>query len=364
MGRIYKRGETWWAYYTPRTGEYRRESLKTKDREVAKARLRNLELGGPAITPETDPATLNSTPPLHEALTTYLATIKKPDTLQSYTQKARHLERVLGEATPIGSVTEEMLEAYIRQREGEGRIIATEPIEVRKPIHPSTIYKELVVLRGALQRAKLPTTIIPKLDQAYVPRDRWLTMAQVSSLIAELPEHRRAWVALAAYAGCRSSEVESVDQDSIQGDGFLRVSGTKTDGSWRRVPIAEPLRPYLKDIPVQHWKNVRRDLHLACKAADVPPVSPNDLRRTFASRLVQTGVPLYTVAAMMGHKSTRMIERVYGKLSPDVFLDAINLAFGSKPSESGSKPPEHKKSSNGESKRTKKPKPRQTKPGK
>jgi hypothetical protein len=43
-------------------------------------------------------------------------------------------------------------------------------------------------------------------------------------------------------------------------------------------------------------------------------VTPNDLPRTFASWLVQAGESLFVVATLLGHSSTRMVERVYGRL--------------------------------------------------
>jgi integrase len=55
----------------------------------------------------------------------------------------------------------------------------------------------------------------------------------------------------------------------------------------------------------------------------------HDLRHTFASRLVQCGVPLYDVMALMGHKSIAMVQR-YAHLAPDYQDKAINAlnAFG------------------------------------
>jgi hypothetical protein len=42
---------------------------------------------------------------------------------------------------------------------------------------------------------------------------------------------------------------------------------------------------------VERWCNVRRDLEQACLRAGVPRVTPNDLRRTFASWLKQRDEP-------------------------------------------------------------------------
>jgi hypothetical protein len=64
------------------------------------------------------------------------------------------------------------------------------------------------------------------------------------------------------------------------------------------------------------WQNVRRDLREACKRAGIPPCSPNDLRRTFATWLRAAGAPTDLIAPVMGHADTRMVERVYGRLAP------------------------------------------------
>ncbi len=50
--------------------------------------------------------------------------------------------------------------------------------------------------------------------------------------------------------------------------------------------------------------NVGRDLPRACERAGVPRCTPNDLRRTFASWLVQAGESLLVVSRLLGHGST------------------------------------------------------------
>jgi integrase len=61
-------------------------------------------------------------------------------------------------------------------------------------------------------------------------------------------------------------------------------------------------------------RTIKRELARACARAGVPRVTPNDLRRTFATWLKQSDVDSAVVAAMMGHSSTAMVDRVYGKL--------------------------------------------------
>lgn len=324
MGRLYRRGETYYGDFEDRHGRRQRVSLKTRDRVVAKERLRRLELA------TTDPAT-HCRQGLVEALD-HLLTIAMPaagrasGTVESYEQKARHLVRVLGEDCALGDITRERVQTYVAARLAEKA--------ARHSIH-----KELVVLRRALVEARDrglyeadPSSIVPTFSARYQPKDRWLTVREVSLLLAEVPAHRRLWVALAAMAGLRSGEIERLRWEHVDlTSGWLRAPGTKTASSWRRVPILPQLRPWLElhDVGagpvVEPWSNYRRDLHVACARAKIDPgVSANDLRRTFASWMLQAGVDLLTVSRMLGHRSTRMVEAVYGQLSEDTYRSAAD----------------------------------------
>lgn len=75
----------------------------------------------------------------------------------------------------------------------------------------------------------------------------------------------------------------------------------------RLVPIHPILRPWLEALRqsngpvIEPWQNDKADLRRACERAGVPRVTPNDLRRTFATWLKQSDVDSAVVAAMMGH---------------------------------------------------------------
>lgn len=58
--------------------------------------------------------------------------------------------------------------------------------------------------------------------------------------------------------------------------------------------------------------NLRRETKALTEKAKVPSVSPNELgRHSAASLLYDAGVPLETIADILGHTSTRMLERHY-----------------------------------------------------
>ena len=82
---------------------------------------------------------------------------------------------------------------------------------------------------------------------------------------------------------------------------------------------------------IEPWGNDKRELARACLRAGVPCVTPNDLRRTFATWLKQNDVDSAVVAAMMGHSSTAMVDRVYGRLDERSFRRAIGRLPGGSP---------------------------------
>lgn len=246
-------------------------------------------------------------------------------TVQCYVQRSGHLCRLLGE-TDVNFLTLDLVQDYIRQRLSEGAA-------------RETVRKELTVLRQTLKLAgqrglfyRDPSVVMPRFEVRSVPRVTWITPEQFELLLAEFAANRQLWLLLAVYAGARLSEVEGLhwaDVDLAQRE--LRLRGSKTAGSFRIVLLHTRLEAALKAVTlrgdgpvVETWGNVRRDLAAACKRVGVVRVTPNDLRRTFSSWLVQRGVSNFTVSRLLGHSTTKMVDRVYGHLSKQALREAID----------------------------------------
>lgn len=343
MGTIYQRraGGTYYGYWTDLKGRHRRKTLGTKDPTVARARLRQLELVS------TD-AAAHSKHTLGAAIGHALDVVSHENaaaTWKSYRQKGENLLDTIGNVE-LSQVTRDVVLAYIRTRKtakaGDG-----------------TIHKELVVLRRAFIEAKKRglwvgsvDDIVPTIKVRYEPRERWLDARNGARLLGELTGNRRLWAALAMLAGLCLSEVERAQWEHVDLVGKrLRVVGRKRASRWRVVPIGPDLETLLRaehkrrkpapsDRIVSKWPNVRRDLEraierlnrkdaeAAAKRKRKPPppiakVTPNDLRRTFASWLKQQGMDSLVVARLLGHTSTRMVEKVYGHLSDENYVEAI-----------------------------------------
>lgn len=70
-----------------------------------------------------------------------------------------------------------------------------------------------------------------------------------------------------------------------------------------------------------------RPMKAACEAAGIVPLGIHELRHSYASLLVNKGVPLAYVAKQLGHASTVMVERHYAHLAPSALADAVRAAM-------------------------------------
>jgi integrase len=170
---------------------------------------------------------------------------------------------------------------------------------------------------------------------------RVFTRAELDTLALELPPPYATLPAFAAATGLRPEEWQALERRDVERrGGVLNVLRTvsdgevvelgKTSGTRRQVPLTRRALAALDAIPprldtplifpapaggvlnLDNWR--RRVWAPAIEAASVPrPARIYDLRSTFASDALAAGVPVFTLAKVMG-TSVRMIERSYGVL--------------------------------------------------
>ncbi len=190
---------------------------------------------------------------------------------------------------------------------------------------------------------------------------------EVDALLRVLPPNRAAVVAFIVATGATCpSEVSPCRRADIKGYD-VHIRGTKRATRDRKLRVPSYVRKYLdravkglgpwgfdpwpnivKDLKraarllsmceecrIRQGKGARNDLRVTCEDCKaVPlfrPLSPNDLRRTFAQWLVRSGVPYELAFPMMGHSSPRMLEVVYGRRDAGAVGDLVELALEKAP---------------------------------
>jgi len=147
--------------------------------------------------------------------------------------------------------------------------------------------------------------------QVYIDRAQLLALCR-------LCRHRptRAMIRVAFYSGMRAGEIRAA---VIDGDRFV-MADTK-NGEPRIVPI----HPRLRCVLHYAWPSAERLAYYfkrAREAAGMPWLHFHDLRHSSAAAMLAAGVPLYTVGAVLGHKSVASMKR-YGHLETAALASAL-----------------------------------------
>ncbi|MCC7201869.1 MAG: site-specific integrase [Nitrospirae bacterium] len=169
-------------------------------------------------------------------------------------------------------------------------------------------------------------------------RLRYLSKEECQALINACDPHLKPIVITALNTGMRRGEILSLRWDNIDlKHGFILLDVTK-NGEKRQIPIHDTLRKTLtgitRRIDIQHvfydpitgkqYKDVKHSFQTACKRAGIRDFHFHDLRHTFASQLVMTGVDITTVGKLLGHKTLAMTLR-YSHLAPEHMVKAMDI---------------------------------------
>jgi integrase/recombinase XerC len=207
-------------------------------------------------------------------------------------------------------------------------------LQAVRRLSPSSIHIRLAALRGLLR--SLGRSLWVRGPRMQRPPVRVVSALELERLFAAaegdgwMNKRDTAILALMAKAGLRVGEVVALELGDIElgaKSGWVTVrmgKGNKT----RRVPLSSgvcrALRAYLAVRPVSgasvlflsrsgnplSARDVRRVVvRLARRAGIEGRVTPHVLRHTFATRVLEMGADLATVAAILGHESIATTSR-------------------------------------------------------
>jgi integrase len=227
-------------------------------------------------------------------------------------------------------------------------------IDKRKTeVSAATVNKEVGLFRAAINWARkelewnIPNPFEGRKLREPAGRSRWLTQAEAAALIQaaeKVPKagHVADFIRLGLYTGMRPGEILGLEWSRVDLSRNLIYLGTddQKNGKMGSVPLNERAREAIiararfraSNCPASSWvfcnrdgvriASIKKGFASACRLAGLEDVHPHDLRRTFGSWLVQSGVPIQTVSALLRHSDIRITDRVYAHLSPDSLREA------------------------------------------
>jgi integrase len=249
------------------------------------------------------------------------------------------LRHFAGQVTEADPECTSMAAVERRHIEAHKLWLAARPGKAGKPLATVTIRHRLGLLRTFFERlrdwdyddAPSRTLIFPgDFPQADEPLPKFLddpTMEKFTAALASDPDpRRRVMVEILAQTGIRVGELSGLDDKAVTllGDTFsLRIPVGKLHND-RYVPIGPELVRLISDYqklrgPSHSGRLVERDdgnpfdrrtihryVDRAAKRAGVGHVHPHQLRHTLATRMINRGMSLEAIAALLGHRSMRM----------------------------------------------------------
>lgn len=197
-------------------------------------------------------------------------------------------------------------------------------------------------------RADNPATGVAKFQEEN--RDRWLREEELRRLIAVLDHHpnQRAAniVRLLILTGARKGEVMGAtwDQFDLERGVWTKPAHTTKQRRTEHTPLSGQAVALLNDMkaaangadrfifpgdaPGKPIMDIKRFWHEVRTTTDLPDVRLHDLRHTFASHLVSSGVSLPIVGRLLGHTQPQTTHR-YAHLADDPLREAVEN-FGSR----------------------------------
>ncbi|MHC4307276.1 MAG: tyrosine-type recombinase/integrase [Planctomycetota bacterium] len=264
----------------------------------------------------------------------------KPSTIERKRDALTHLEELFSGKT-VAEITPDAVIEYKLKRKGEHAA-------------DSTILNEIRLLSNAFSIAikawrwckENPVSQV-KLGLKAGKVDRWLTPEEQIDLlkVSEGKLKGQLWdiIIIGLNAGLSQEEIINLKWQNIDlARKTLTTTREKTSDT-RTIPLNDTAlnllkkRSRLKSISgfvffngankkIDRWK-LKNVFNRAVKESGIRKFRFHDLRHTFATRLAQSGVDIYKIAKLLGHKDVSTTQR-YAHHCPESLRDGVDVLEG------------------------------------
>lgn len=329
MARIFQRGNNWGIDYS--VNGVRKRDIIGPNKAIALLALKKKQI----LIAENKHLDVKRIPKIKfsEFSVQYIESYLKPNrpttwhTAESY--NIRHLNNAFGEKF-LHEITSMDIEKFRQER--------------LKVVGKNTVNKNVASCRAMFNKAiewglfegRSPVSGIKfyKLDNR---RLRFLEKEDIKRLLSHCEGHLKDIVEFAINTGMRRGEIFNLKWHDIDwNNGFIHLLKTKNNDK-REIPLNENVRSILvrvkrsPDSPYvfssfngKAFVDIKKSFHTALKNAAIENFRFHDLRHTFASQLIMSGVDFLTVKELLGHKSIEMTLR-YSHLSCDHKKRAVKV---------------------------------------
>jgi integrase len=333
MATIYRKGDLWYINYS--VGGKRIRRAVSRDRKEAEKTLKKVRAAIDLHRLDDLPGHRPSMK-LAEYFDFWLDWVQRnrsPRTAERYIEVARHF-RYFCAAHRFGALQQikpQHIEQYKAARS--------------KHVHPNTVIHELNILSVFFTTAVSldyiadnPVSKVHRPKRQYATA-RYLSKAETARLLEASPDYERAVWTFYLLTGLRRGEVESLEWQDVDIHRNLITVRIRKDfkpkgREARGVPLHPALKPVINALPRRSdrlvfatsngtpLKHFDRNFRQCCRKAEINGASIHTLRHTCASYLVMAGVPLRTVASILGHRDIATTMR-YAHLETDHVQAAI-----------------------------------------
>lgn len=337
-----KRGKVWWYEFRFEGKRYRRSSAvsnKNNAREIASAYRTALAKGEVGITER------KKIPSFKAAMAGFLSWSEKEHAAKPATHRRYRISTVAllkhFRDVSLEKITPDEVEKYKTARLGQFKTVRSKEgrKQAKGKIQPATVNRELACLRAMFNHVikadvavKNPISkTAAKTLQEHNEQTRVLTFDEQARYLAKATPMLRDVATLMLETGMRPEEVYRIKPENVRLDeGFLLNPYGKTKAAKRRIKLTATAKsiltrrteeckddkgqvgPYLfphATDPNQPVPKVNNAHDRAVKESKVAAFRLYDLRHTWATRAVEAGIDLVTLAAMLGHSKINMVLR-------------------------------------------------------